>query len=89
VTSPILEPLRDEITQTRSVIQSAVVLINGLQQRIRDAVAAALETGATAEELAPFTQLEAGLEADRLELAAAVVANTPGDPGPTRSTKRA
>jgi len=73
--NPILGTLQDEITQTRGVIASAVNLINGFQGRITAAVEAALENGATAEELAPFTELEAALEADRTALAEAIAAN--------------
>ena len=75
MTNPILTPLAEEITQTRTVIRSAVTLINGIGQRIQAAVETALANGATEAELAPFTELEAALEADRNELAAAVAAN--------------
>lgn len=72
MTNPILGVLADEITQTRGVMQSAIVLVNGISARIETAIAAAVENGATAEELAPFTELEAALEQDRQALAAAV-----------------
>lgn len=76
--NPILATLQDEITQTRTVIASAITLISGIQSRIQAAVAAALENGASAADLAPLTELEQALEADRTALADAVVANTPG-----------
>lgn len=73
--NPILGTLQDEITQTRGVMSSATTLINGFGERLRTAVEAALENGATADELVPFTDLEAALEADRVALANAVAAN--------------
>ena len=73
--NPILGTLADEIAQTRTVIASAVVLIDGISARIQTAVEAALANGATEAELAPFTELEAALEADRTALANAVSRN--------------
>lgn len=75
MTNPILAVLADEVTQTRSVIKSAVTLIDGIRARIDAAVAQAVSNGATETELAPFTELEAALEVDRTELARAVAAN--------------
>jgi len=75
MTNQIVGILADEVAQTIGVIDSAVVLIQGIQQRIADAVTSALANGATADELAPFTQLEADLEAKRTALADAVAAN--------------
>lgn len=73
--NPILGTLADEITQTRTVIASAVVLIDGISARIQTAVEAAVANGATEAELAPFVELEAALEADRNALATAVSRN--------------
>lgn len=76
MSNPIIGVLADEIQQTRGVIQSAIVLVNGISTRIQVAVDAALASGATEAELAPFTELEAALDQDRQALAAAVAANS-------------
>lgn len=78
--SPILQPLEDQIAATDTVIDSAIVLINGIQAQIATAVAAAIANGATAAELAPLTDLNAGLKAKTDALAASVAANTPAAP---------
>jgi hypothetical protein len=75
MTNPILGTLQEEIEQTRTVIDSAVVLINGISAKIQAAVDAALANGATESELQPFVALEQELEAKRTALAAAVAAN--------------
>lgn len=80
--APILQPLEDQIAATDTVIDSAVVLINGIQAQIATAVQAAIANGATAAELAPLTDLNAGLKAKTDALAAAVQANTPTPPAP-------
>jgi hypothetical protein len=66
-----------EITESREVIRGATTLVNSITERIRLAVEAALQNGATAEELAPVTEALAALDADANELASAVAANTP------------
>lgn len=76
MTNPILGVLAEEIEQTRGVIRSAITLIDGIRARISTAVEVAIANGATAEELAPFTELEAALETDRSDLARAVNQNT-------------
>lgn len=75
MTNPILGVLTDEIAQTRTVIQSAITLINGISERVHAAVETALANGASESELQPFTDLEAALEADRTALANAVAQN--------------
>ena len=60
-----------------AVVDSAVLLLNGITQRIADAIAAALAGGATAAELAPLTTLNADIQAKTAALSAAVAANTP------------
>lgn len=74
--NPILGVLSEQVTLTEGVIDSAVVLINGIGARISAAVDAAIANGATEAELAPFTALEAELEAKTNELSAAVAANS-------------
>lgn len=75
--NPILGVMIDEVTQTRGVMASATALINGFSGKLAQAIAQALENGATAEELAPLTELEASLESERMALAEAVAANSP------------
>ena len=72
--------LSDEIAaveRAKTVIDSATVLISGFQSRLDNAVAAALENGATAEQLQPLSDLSVELDAKAQELADAVAANTP------------
>lgn len=72
-----LVDLEREVGETVTVLESATTLINGFQARLDAAVQAALANGATADELAPLTDLSAELDAKTNELAAAVQANTP------------
>lgn len=74
--NPILGVLAEQVTLTEGVIDSAIVLINGIGARIAAAVEAAIANGATEAELAPFTTLEAELEAKTNDLSAAVAANS-------------
>jgi uncharacterized lipoprotein YajG len=74
--------LTDEIAavqQATAVIESATVLINGIGSRIDSAVAAALENGATAEQLQPLSDLSTELAAKAQALADAVAENTPAE----------
>lgn len=63
------------VRETEGVIDSAVALINTIAQKIADAVAAALDGGATKAELQPLTDLQAELKAKADSLASAVAAN--------------
>jgi hypothetical protein len=73
---PALQQLTDQVTATRGVIDSAVVLINGFAVRIHTAIDTALAGGATAEELATMINNEvAAMKSSSDALAAAVVAN--------------
>jgi len=72
-----LVDLVDEVSEEITIMKSATTLISGFGQRLADAVAAALANGATAEELAPLTDLKAELDSTGNDLAAAVSANTP------------
>lgn len=60
-----------------TVVDSAIVFINGVPKLITDAVAAAVANGATAAQLAPLTDLATGLTTKTAALKAALMANTP------------
>jgi hypothetical protein len=81
--SPILSTLEAAVTKAVTVNDSAIALINGIADRIKSAVAAALANGATAEELAPVQAEADALNASADALSAAVVANTPSNPSPS------
>jgi hypothetical protein len=80
--NPILDPLEAQIAATDTVIASAVVLINGISAQIAAAVTAAIANGATADQLAPLTDLTTALTAQTTALSTAVAANTPTPAGP-------
>ena len=75
MSNPVVGTLVSDVTAARGAMASATALINGFQARLDAAVAKALENGATAEELAPLTDLSAAFESDTQALAAAVAAN--------------
>jgi ABC-type Na+ transport system ATPase subunit NatA len=64
------------VRDTIGVLASGTVFISGLAARQQAAIDAALENGATAEELAPLTSLQGELLAKKDEFAAAMVANS-------------
>lgn len=72
-----ISTLNAEVTREKTVTDSAIALINGIQTRIDAAVAAALAAGATQAQLKAITDLSAGLKTEDDNLAAAVQANTP------------
>lgn len=74
--NPTLEALAAQVTNTTTVMTSATVLINGIAARIQAAVDAAIQNGATAEELAPVQDEVTALANASNELATAVQANT-------------
>lgn len=74
--NPVIEQLRAQIARNNEVDASAVLLLNGIRDRIQNAVNEALANGATAEELAPLTAELATLEASTTALSEAVAANT-------------
>lgn len=78
--NPILAELEATVRNTNGVIDSAIAFVNGVPGLIQAAVEQALANGATAEELAPFTVLEADLEAKATDLANAIASN----PSPSR-----
>lgn len=75
--APVLNDLQAAVTKMTTVAASAVTLINGIADRIKAAVDAAIANGATPEELAPVTAEVAALNSGADALAAAVSANTP------------
>ena len=75
-----LSAITNAVTRARTVEASAEALINGFSQRLADAVAAAIENGATAEQLAPVNDLAVALETESSALQEAVTANTPSAP---------
>lgn len=74
--NPVVEDLRVTVTEMTTVAASATALIEGFGAKLEAAIAAALENGATAEQLEPLKALEDALEAESGKLAAAVAANT-------------
>lgn len=78
--NPILQNLADAVTQATSAEASAITLINGIAQRIQDAVNAALAGGATAAQLAPVQAEADALKASAQSLTDAIAANTPAAP---------
>lgn len=69
----------EAITAAVTVIDSAIVLVRSIPDLIATAVAAAVENGATAEQLQPFTELSDILNEKQAELAQAMLANTPAE----------
>ena len=78
--NPQLADLTSEITNATSVQASATVLINGIADRIQQAVQAAIANGATAEELKPVADLGTQLQQQTDALNSAILANTPTPP---------
>lgn len=71
-----LSRITQEVEDTRTVIDSAITLLNGLAQALRDAAAGAdvtVEVNALAD----------ALDQKQSDLAAAIEANTPADPNAT------
>lgn len=74
-----ISDLSSDIEQLRSVDQSAVALITGFAQQLKDAVDAAKAAGATDEQLQQLQDMHSAIQSQTSELAAAVAANTPAD----------
>jgi hypothetical protein len=68
-----LQRLTQEVAETKTVMQSAAVLLGTLAQRIRD----------LATDPAALNQLADELDQEQSALGAAIVANTPADEPPT------
>jgi predicted nucleic acid-binding Zn-ribbon protein len=72
-----IQALQTEVTNDTTVIGSAITLIQGFNQRLADAIAAALAAGATQTQLQALTDLKTTLTANDQALADAVAAGTP------------
>lgn len=70
-----LEELQAAVAAETTVVNSAIVLLNGISQRIADAVAAA-----RAGDDSALTALASEVASETAALAAAVEANTPAPP---------
>jgi hypothetical protein len=79
--SPVIDQVITEMTNATTVEDSAIAFITGVPQMIADAVAKAIENGATAEELQPVSDVGNQLQTKSDALQAALVANTPSAPG--------
>lgn len=78
--NPIVQQTIDQVNATDNVIDSAVVLINGIAQMVADAVTAAIANGATAAELQPVADVSVTLKVKSDALALAIQNNTPAPP---------
>lgn len=72
-----IDTLTAQVTAEDTVIDSAVVLINGFAAQLAAAAAAAGAAGATPVELQALTDLGTTISGKSAALAAAVTANTP------------
>lgn len=75
-----LTPLVNTVTRVTTVDGSAKAMIDGIQQKVADAVAAATANGATAAELQPLSDLITSMGTTSDALAASIAANTPAAP---------
>ncbi len=76
-----LDALKAKVERSDQVGESAIALIQGFPQMLRDEVAKAQANGATPEQLAGFDELATRLDSDSDQLAAAVSAGTPSQGG--------
>ncbi len=74
--SATVADVRDTVSRATTIVTSAAALIRGFNQRMQAAVAAALENGATAEELAPVQAEIDAFDVAAGDLASAVEENT-------------
>jgi hypothetical protein len=78
-----IEAMRVDVSENAAGIDSAIAFIegvNGVIQALKDQLEA---TGATAEQIALVTDAGLQIDAAKDKLAAALVANPGGTPGPT------
>jgi len=73
--NPIVDDLTATITKATTVEKGAEEFINGVAGKIQAGIDAALANGATQEQLAPFTDLNAALNTESDALQAAITAN--------------
>lgn len=76
MSSPVLAELQAQVEASTQIEASAVILINGIVDRIKAAVLAALENGATAAELKPVQDEILALKQSSTALSDAITANT-------------
>jgi hypothetical protein len=76
--NPIVQKVIDEMTAAETIEDGAIAFINGVPQMIADAVAKAIENGATAEELQPVSDVGTELENKSNALKDALAAGTGG-----------
>ena len=84
----ILDDLQAQVAANIAVEASALALINGIAQRIQDAVNAAVAGGASAEQLAPVQAEVDALKQSATALSDAGVANTPAAVEPIREPNK-
>ena len=75
-----LDPIIADMTNATTVMDSAIVFVNGVPKAIQAAVDAAIANGATAAQLQPVADLGTALQAKSDALVAALAANTPQPP---------
>lgn len=75
----VIDELKTAVTAENGVIESAVVLINGISDRVAAAVTAALAANPGVD-LTPLTDLTTSINQEASALASAVAANTPAAP---------
>jgi len=68
--------LIEQASKNVEVEGSAVLVINGIEALIQEAVAAAIANGATAEQLVPLTDLTTRLQTSATALGDAIAART-------------
>ena len=72
-----LTELTADVSANTDLVQSAVTALNGIAQKVTDAVAAALAAGATPAQLQSVTDAATAIKANSAALAAAIPASTP------------
>lgn len=75
--NPIVEQTIQTITKSETVIEGATTLIKSFPKMLNDGIAKALANGATAEQLAPLSDLSTEFNTKIQELQDAILANTP------------
>jgi len=75
-----IEALRVDVTEIETVIDSAIEFINGAIGLLEELRRRLEEMGATPEQLAAVAAVGVALDAKKDALAAAIAANTPGEP---------
>jgi hypothetical protein len=77
IMSPQVQKLQQDVAAMRDVNQSAVTLLQGLSQQLKDAIANAKDAG----DMAALDALSTDLEQQTQALAGAITENTPAAPG--------